>query len=89
LRIAQEAMNNAVTHANPDRIFVNLTFDIKRVQLSVRDNGRGFDQSAQTSNGHFGLIGMRERAQRIGGTLHIVSSSETGTEIVVDVPIPN
>jgi signal transduction histidine kinase len=52
LRIAQEAINNAVTHANPDRIFVNLTFDIKRVQLSVRDDGRGFDQSAQTSNGH-------------------------------------
>ena len=89
LRIAQEAINNAVTHANPDRIFVNLTFDIKRVQLSVRDDGRGFDQSAQSSNGHFGLIGMRERAERIGGTLHIASSSETGTEIVVDVPIPN
>jgi signal transduction histidine kinase len=55
----------------------------------VRDDGRGFDQSAQSSNGHFGLIGMRERAERIGGTLHIASSSATGTEIVVDVPIPN
>jgi ligand-binding sensor domain-containing protein/signal transduction histidine kinase len=88
LRIAQEAINNAVTHANPDRILVNLTFDIKQVQLSVRDDGRGFDQSAQPSNGHFGLVGMRERAQRIGGTLHISSSAETGTEIVVDVPIP-
>ncbi len=43
LRIAQEAINNAVTHANPDRIFVNLTFDIKRVQLSVRDDGRGIE----------------------------------------------
>jgi ligand-binding sensor domain-containing protein/signal transduction histidine kinase len=89
LRIAQEAINNAVTHAHPQRILVNLTFDIKRVQLAVRDNGSGFDLSAKTSNGHFGLIGMRERAQRIGGTLTITSSAETGTDVLVEVPIPN
>ena len=89
LRIAQEAINNAVAHANPERIMVNLSFDIKRVQLSVRDDGRGFDQSNAGSNGHFGLTGMRERAERIGGTLSIISSIGNGTEILVDVPIPN
>jgi ligand-binding sensor domain-containing protein/signal transduction histidine kinase len=87
LRIGQEAINNAVLHANPKHLLVNLTFDVRRVQLSVRDDGRGFDQKTVESNGHFGLVGMRERAQRMGGTLSIESSPETGTEILVDVPI--
>ncbi len=89
LRIAQEAINNAVAHAQPERIWINLQFDIKRVQLSVRDDGRGFDQATSTSNGHFGLTGMRERAEQIGGTLSINSSVGNGTEVMVDVPIPN
>ena len=89
LRIAQEAINNAVTHANPARILVNLTFEIRRVQLSVRDDGHGFDQATASSNGHFGLTGMKERAEHIGGTLSIISSPETGTEVRVDVPITN
>jgi ligand-binding sensor domain-containing protein/signal transduction histidine kinase len=87
LRISQEAINNAVNHAQPERIDVKLTFDICRVQLSVKDNGRGFDPSLADKNGHFGLVGMRERAARIGGTLNIISSTENGTEVIVDVPI--
>lgn len=89
LRIGQEAINNAVSHADAEHIHIKLTFDINRVQLRVRDNGRGFDPSAGDKNGHFGLTGMRERASRIGGTLNIVSSSESGTEVIVDVPITN
>jgi ligand-binding sensor domain-containing protein/signal transduction histidine kinase len=89
LRIAQEAINNAVSHARPEHVIVNLTFAINKVQLSVRDDGRGFEPSASGKNGHFGLIGMRERAERIGGKLNIVSSPETGTEVLVDVPITN
>ena len=88
LRIAQEAMNNAVKHAQAQRIFVNLIFDARRVQLSVRDDGRGFDQAAGNGRaGHFGFIGMRERAEQIGGTLSIHSTEGQGTEIVADVPI--
>jgi signal transduction histidine kinase len=87
LRIGQEAINNAVTHANAKQIEVKLSFEIQRVQLRVWDNGRGFDVSTGIKNGHFGLVGMRERAERIGGTLNIVSSAEVGTEVVVDVPI--
>ena len=49
LRIAQEAINNALAHANPEHVVVNLTFDINRVQLSVRDDGRGFDPSGSQS----------------------------------------
>ncbi|MEK6283427.1 MAG: two-component regulator propeller domain-containing protein [Acidobacteriota bacterium] len=89
LRIGQEAMNNAVKHAQAQRIFVNLVFDARRVQLSVRDDGRGFDNQASGNgrDGHFGLIGMRERAEQIGGTLSIHSTEGAGTEVVADVPI--
>lgn len=89
LRIGQEAMNNAVKHAQAQRIFVNLVFDTRRVQLIVRDDGRGFDNQVAGNGrtGHFGLIGMRERAAQIGGTLSIQSSDGSGTEVVADVPI--
>jgi ligand-binding sensor domain-containing protein/signal transduction histidine kinase len=89
LRIGQEAINNAVKHALAQRIFVNLVFDTSRVQLIVRDDGRGFDkQTARNEKaGHFGLVGMRERAEQIGGTLSIQSANGSGTEVVADVPI--
>jgi ligand-binding sensor domain-containing protein/signal transduction histidine kinase len=89
LRIGQEAINNAVAHAQPSNVNVKLIYDIQRLRLSVRDNGRGFDVSRGEKNGHFGIVGMRERADRIGGNLDIVSSLETGTEVIVDVPISN
>jgi ligand-binding sensor domain-containing protein/two-component sensor histidine kinase len=88
LRIGQEAVNNAVKHAQAERIFIGLIFAARRVQLSVRDDGRGFDnQTAGNGHGRFGLIGMRERAEQIGGTLSIHSGEGFGTEIVADVPI--
>lgn len=89
LRIGQEAMNNAVKHAQAQRIFVNLIFDARRVQLIVRDDGRGFDSRVAGNGkaGHFGLIGMKERAEQIGGTLSIQSTDGSGTEVVADVPI--
>ena len=89
LRIGQEAINNAVIHAHARSILVNLKFDAKRVQLSVRDNGLGFDyQNPQNGVGkHFGLVGMQERAEQIGGTLKIDSRANEGTEVLVDVPI--
>jgi signal transduction histidine kinase len=89
LRIGQEAMNNAVKHAQAERIFVNLVFDARRVRLIVRDDGRGFDKQVASNgkSGHFGLIGMKERAERLGGTLSIQSHNGSGTEVVADVPI--
>jgi signal transduction histidine kinase len=89
LRIGQEAMNNAVKHAQAERIVVNLIFDAQRVQLSVRDDGHGFNNQAagNVRTGHFGLIGMRERAEQIGGSLSIHSTEGSGTEVVADVPI--
>lgn len=89
LRIGQEAINNAVKHAHAQRILVNLVFDTKRVQLIVRDDGRGFENhvTGNGRDGHFGLIGMQERAAQLGGTLSIQSTNGSGTEVVADVPI--
>ena len=89
LRIGQEAINNAVRHAQARNILINLKFDARRVQLSVRDDGLGFDyQIPQNGDGkHFGLVGMKERAEQIGGTLKIDSRANEGTEVLVDVPI--
>lgn len=89
LRIGQEAVNNAVQHAQAKLIAVNLVFDARRVQLSIRDDGLGFDNQAADNGhaGHFGLIGMRERAEQIGGTLSIHSTEGSGTEVVAEVPI--
>jgi ligand-binding sensor domain-containing protein/signal transduction histidine kinase len=89
LRIGQEAINNAVKHAQPQQIFVSLVFAARHVQLRVRDDGCGFDSriAGNGATGHFGLVGMRERAAQIGGTLSIDSRTGSGTDIVVDVPI--
>lgn len=89
LRIGQEAINNAVKHAQANRIDVALNFDTRSVQLSIRDDGRGFDPKERIVDGHFGLIGMRERAEQIGGVLSIESASDRGTKIAVDVPLDN
>ncbi|MFS8084011.1 MAG: two-component regulator propeller domain-containing protein, partial [Acidobacteriota bacterium] len=89
LRIGQEAINNAVRHAQARNILVNLKFDARRVQLSVRDDGHGFDYQ-ELKNGdakHFGLVSMQERAVRLGGTLKVDSRIEKGTEVLADVPI--
>ncbi|HEU4710010.1 MAG TPA: two-component regulator propeller domain-containing protein [Pyrinomonadaceae bacterium] len=87
LRIGQEAVNNAVKHAHATRIDVALNFDTRHVRLSISDNGRGFDPQQQIADGHFGLLGMRERADQIGGTLTIESANERGTQIAIDVPL--
>jgi ligand-binding sensor domain-containing protein/signal transduction histidine kinase len=88
LRIGQEAINNAVRHARARNILVNLTFDPAQVQLSVRDDGDGFDQQQSNGEGkHFGLVGMQERAMQTGGSLKINSRTGEGTEVLVNVPI--
>ncbi len=89
LRIGQEAVNNAIRHAQAMHIRVALNFDTRSVQLSVSDDGRGFNTSGQIADGHFGLIGLRERADEIGGVLTIQSAEQRGTQITIDVPLNN
>jgi ligand-binding sensor domain-containing protein/signal transduction histidine kinase len=87
LRIGQEAINNVVKHAGANRIEVALNFDTRGVRLSVGDNGRGFDSSQPIADGHFGLIGIRERAEQIGGVMSVDTAIDRGTQIAVDVPL--
>ncbi|PSB64386.1 hypothetical protein C7B79_09890 [Chroococcidiopsis cubana CCALA 043] len=87
LRIGQEAITNALRHADAPNIRLNLLFEPEAVHLQIRDDGRGFQPQIQLTNGGFGLIGMQERSSQLGGQLRLVSSIGQGTEIVVTVPI--
>ena len=87
LRIAQEAINNSVRHAGARRIMVDVHFDPDALQLRVHDDGCGFDPQAKNGDGRFGLVGMRERAQEIGGELKIHSQAAAGTEVIVNIPL--
>jgi signal transduction histidine kinase len=81
-RIAQEATNNVVKHADASDLLVDLTGDRDEVRLLVRDDGVGFDTDEST-RGSFGLRIMRERAAAIGADLAVVSSPNAGTSVRV------
>ncbi len=85
-RVLQEALSNAAKHAQPASIDVKLLFDEGRVHLSVKDDGRGFDTS-KLPPGHYGLLNMHERAQKIGGELVVDSRPGCGAQISFSVPV--
>jgi signal transduction histidine kinase len=89
LRIAQEAVANALKHAAASRIWIRLSMEARRLCLRVEDDGRGFEQqdAFSTIGGHFGLLGMRERAERLGGALSLQSRPGDGTQVEVTVPL--
>jgi len=90
LRIAQEAVTNVLKHAGADRIWIKLHMEARKLYLRIKDNGHGFEQDGVFASlgGHFGLIGMRERAERLGGELRLASNPGEGTEVEVRVPLP-
>jgi PAS domain S-box-containing protein len=85
-RISQEALQNAVKHAQATRLEVSLACDPDHVRLDIRDNGVGFDPQADYP-GHLGLRSMRERALKLGGKLEIDSSPEQGSHIRAGFPL--
>jgi ligand-binding sensor domain-containing protein/signal transduction histidine kinase len=89
LRVGQEALANALKHAAPNNILLELRFNNGHVGIRIKDDGRGFRaESAPTADsGHFGLVGMAERAQQLGGRLSLKSSPGEGTEVELEVPI--
>lgn len=89
LRIFQEAMANALKHAHAEAIDIELKYGQEDLALRVRDNGRGFDAESAIplGIGHYGLTGMRERAERIGGCFTVKSAPGEGTELLVTVPL--
>ncbi len=80
-RIAQEAVTNVVKHANAKNLTVKLEFIEGKATLMVRDDGVGFDTKKSDKTSHFGLAGMQERAQLIGGELTVISKPGQGTTI--------
>jgi signal transduction histidine kinase len=87
-RIVQESLNNVIKHAKASNVSVGIEFGNERLRVRVADDGQGFDPSGPPSLGgrHLGVIGMRERAAEIGGTMEIHSVPGGGTEVVVTVP---
>jgi signal transduction histidine kinase len=89
-RIAQEALNNIARHARASRVLVNLDFAQKVVTLKVIDDGCGFDVPESPAEmapvGHFGLLGMQERAELVGARLTIESTTGQGTKVNVILP---
>jgi signal transduction histidine kinase len=87
-RIAQEALQNVVKHAQATQAQVELRCDAKRVVLRVTDNGRGFDLGARPdSEASYGLRSMTERAELIGGRLSVTSRPGSGTTVMATVPV--
>jgi signal transduction histidine kinase/ligand-binding sensor domain-containing protein len=88
LMILREALYNAVLHGKPSKIEVCLAFARSELTLEVRDNGVGFDSEAiePNQNHHYGLVGMRERAQSVGGQFRLQSEPGEGTEVQIRIP---
>ena len=88
-RICQESLTNVKKHAGATEVSVTLTFGPESVDLHVKDNGKGFDTSnpnGATDQGGFGLTGMQQRAESVGGNLIVKSHQGKGTQVEVRIP---
>ena len=85
-RIAREAIINAHRHSHANSIEADVEYRSSGLRISVRDNGCGIDPQLLRRSGHWGLQGMRERAERIGAQLRILSKVALGTEVELCVP---
>jgi signal transduction histidine kinase len=85
-RIAQEALTNALRHADSDDVTLRLAIEDRHLLLEVGDEGRGFDPEGRHG---LGLLTMRERAQQAGGTLEITSGPGRGSCVRARFPLPD
>ncbi|MDX1379447.1 MAG: sensor histidine kinase, partial [Anaerolineales bacterium] len=86
LRVLSEALVNITRHAQAAQVWVQFAVHDDQLVLEIRDNGQGFDPETATRSGHYGLLGMRERARLAGGTLTIQSHMGRGTHIKLLIP---
>jgi PAS domain S-box-containing protein len=89
-RIGQEALGNVKRHAKATKVVIRLESGVGRIKMIIVDNGKGLDQTKVndlSSSGKLGIMGMRERAQLLGGTLSIESELGKGTAIIVEIPL--
>jgi signal transduction histidine kinase len=88
IHIAREAVTNAVLHAQAQHLQVDLEYGETTVLLRISDDGCGFDSAAvNDTNGHYGIVSMRERAKAIHGTFRLETGDHRGTCIEVTVPL--
>jgi signal transduction histidine kinase len=88
LRIAQEALSNVLHHARSAETSVELHYSSDMLMLTIEDKGIGFVvNEASSKTGHYGLLGMKERAATIDGTLEVTSEPGRGTKVTLRVPI--
>jgi signal transduction histidine kinase len=89
LRIAQEAISNAVQHGRADEVVVGLDYHRSTLSMSVRDNGSGFvpEEAAAQQGEHWGLVNMRERVARVGGKMSVTSAIGRGTTVTAVLPV--
>ena len=86
-RIGVEALTNTIKYAEASRVEIGLRFGTQVTELSVRDDGRGFQAREVIVPGeHFGLRGIRERVDKLGGELHLESIPGSGTSLIVRLP---
>ena len=90
VRIVGEALRNVAQHAQAKSATVTLSYGADGVVVTVADDGTGFDAQATRevaeAQGHFGLVGMRERAEAVGGALAVQSAAGTGTMVTATIP---
>ena len=89
LRIAQEALTNVIKHSGATLTEIDLNYGSQNIVLQVRDNGKGFalDDCAGPRDGHFGLLGISERAKRLHGEIYLTSAPDAGTTVRVQIPV--
>jgi signal transduction histidine kinase/ligand-binding sensor domain-containing protein len=89
LRIGQEAVMNVVRHANATRLDVSFAFDSTKAQMTICDDGQGFipQEYPAAADGHFGLRGMRERAEGINAKLSVTAAAGKGTQVTLELPL--
>ncbi len=88
-KIAREAIRNAIQHSRAENLEIAIGYHPNELRLGIHDDGRGLSDDVVATgrrSGHFGLVGMRERSQRIGGEFNLSSRHGAGTEILVSVP---
>ena len=88
-RIGREALSNAIRHSSADCIEVSLSLTPRSLRMSVVDNGRGFNRTSEMAGdqGHWGLVGMEERATHLRGQCRIVSEFGRGTTVSIEIPV--
>jgi signal transduction histidine kinase len=88
-RVVQEALTNVIRHADATRVDVILEHRNNKLIIVIEDDGKGLDTRELYPADHLGLLGMRERANQLGGQMQIDSTKGVGTTLVVEVPIEN